>query len=866
MIWHSCELTDVLKEFNVSPNGGLTNGTADINIRKYGRNAIRNIEKPSFKKHFFKQLKAKSAIILSVIAAVTLIFNIVYKEDNPYSPIFIVGIILLNSLISAFQLYKSEMALNSLKSVSTPNATVIRDEIEKVISAEELVPGDIILIKSGDIIPADARLIENNNLSCNEYVLTGEDVPVNKHFDSVAEDIAPIQDRTNMLFSGCTVLTGNAKAVVVETGLNTEIGKNSALSQQSGEDNTPLQSRLDATEKLFNFCVLIVCGIVFIINLIQNFKNVGFAATTATALLNSMALAVAAIPEGLPAISTIAIALGIERIIHEDIIIKKVSALETIGQTGVICSDKTGIITKNSMQVEEIFNGKSTVNLNNDQLDEKELMILRLAAVCSTLEDDPTESAIKNACNEKCSINFEELTTIYPRVGLIPFDSARKIMTSINVINGNPVAIIKGAPEILADKFIGIDSKIILDENEKMANNAFRVICVGIKPLSEIPANPSPETIENDINFVGLIGINDPPRTSTIEAINACDKAGIKTVMITGDNLLTAKAVARRVGILKDGTATITGPELLDISDDELVKTIKNYTVFARITPDDKIRIINALQKSGEIVTITGNDFKDAQALANADVGCAIGKYGADVARGNADIIINNSKFESIVSAIRESRGLFANIQKAVAYLLSCNIAELAIYLITLIFWKNPPISAVQLLWINLLTDCAPVLALSTLKADKDVMSEPPMALSGRIFDNLSLFDIILQSAFIAFTSIVAFILGFVNSGNLVKGMTMVFACLGLTEIFHAYNHKNRTSLFLNKFCLGDFINISSILMIFIILFLVLTPAGFAFGLTILKSKDILICLGLSIAIIPFCEILKLLKRLIKNK
>ncbi len=864
MIWHSSELNEIQKEFNVSFENGYTNGSAYEKLQSIGKNSITNLKKPSFFRHFIYQLKSKSAYILSIIAVITLIFNIIYNKSDIFSPILIIGIIILNSLISAFQLYRSEIALDNLKSITNPNATVIRDGVEKTINSEELVTGDIIKIKSGDIVPADVRLIDTLNFSCNEFILTGEDIPVNKHSDILVEDIAPINQRINMAYSGCVALTGTAKGVVVETGLNTEIGRNSAINQQAGEDILPIQKRLEGTEKILNISIFAICFVIFIISLIINFKNIGFASTTATSLLNAMALAVAAIPEGLPAISTIAIALGIERIIRDDIIIKKVKALEVIGKTSVICSDKTGIITTNSMFVKKLFDGTDFVEINDSTLSEKHRTIIKLAAVCSTLENDSTEASIKKCCLEYCGSDTDELHTVFPRVGIIPFDSERKTMTSINMINGKPVAIVKGAPEVLADKFSNIDAKLIDDINQQMANEALRIICIGIKTLDEIPANPSSEIIENDLIFVGLIGIDDPPRTSTIDAIKVCDRAGIKTVMITGDNLTTAKAVARRVGILKDGTLAISGNELENISDEELPKVIGNYSVFARITPNDKLRIIDAFQRSGKIVTITGNGFKDAQALANADIGCAMGKFGTDVARGNADIIINNSHFESIINTIKESRGLFANIQKAVAFLISCNLAELAIYFICLLVFKKPPISAVQILWINLLTDCAPVLALSTQKAEKYVMNYSPAPLSGRIFDNRSLFDILINSAFISVVSIISFVIGYIKFGSYGLGMTMLFVVLGLTEILHAFNLKDHNSIFKNKFEFSGFLATSSILVVFIILFLVLTPAGYVFGLETLNGKQLFICIGLSILIILFSELLKFIKKIVK--
>ncbi len=862
MIWHSSQTQDVLNELEVTEEKGLANGVADLRLKAYGKNVIKSLKKPSFKKHLFSQLKDKYVLILAIVAIICSLLSFAYEKPDYYSPILIIVLLLLNSVISAYQLYRSDLVLNSLKSVTTPLATVIRDGIEKQISADELVPGDIILIKSGDYIPADARLIEVNNFACNEYVLTGDDIPSNKKSDTIIEEIAPISERNNMVFSGCIAMHGNAKAVVVETGLNTTIGHIQALDQQSGGDSLPVESHLNSAGKIINILMLLVCAVVFLIEIFINFRNMNFAYTTVSALLNAVALAVAAIPEGLPAISTIAVALGIERIIRDEIIIKRVSALEIIGKTTVICADKTGIITKNSMGLERIFDGEQTTEISEEALSEKHQMILKLAVSCSMLQNDSTENSLKNACMELCGVSDYELDNIFPRVASVPFDSSRKTMTSINMISGKPVAIVKGAPESLAENLNGVDKELLLKENEKMAADALRIVCIAIKPLDEIPANPSADSIENNLTFVGLIGLDDPLRASTINAVKANEKAGIRTIMITGDNLTTAKAVARRVGILKDGTEAISGIELSDMSDEELALNINKYSVFARINPDDKLRIISALQSNGEIVTITGDDFKDVQALAQADIGCAMGKLGTDVARGNADIIIKNSHFDSIVSAVKESRGLFANIQKSVAFLLSCNIAELAIYLFSLIIFRKPPITPIQLLCINLLTDFLPVLALATAKAESSVIDNPPLSLSGRIFNNNTVISIIIQSVFITITTLLAFFFGN-KSGNSALGTTMAFTVLCLTQIIHTFNISNSGSIFKSKFKTNDFLFVSSVLLVFIIFCLAFTPAGTVFGLVLLKTRYALVSLLLSVAIIPFCELLKLSNKLL---
>lgn len=857
MIWHSSEINDVLAQLEVDDKKGLSNGIVDIRTEIYGKNTNKNIEKPSFKKHLFDQLKSKLVIALVIIALLSFVVSLIYGDKDFYYPMFIIAIVLINSFVSAWHLYRCDKTLNSLKSITNPSATVIRDGITKQIPSADLVPGDVIILNEGDFITADARIIETNNFRCNESVLTGENIPVDKRANITFEEITPIQERLNMVYSGCNVVHGSCKAVVVETGLNTEIGHYSTMIQQTGADTIPIKSTLDTTNKLANIVIIIVCVITFIIAMIQNFtSNINFANLTAKLILNSVALAVAAIPEGLPAISTIVVALGIPRIIKDNIIIKKVTALEVLGKTTVICSDKTGIITHNHMTLNSVFDGERIIDVENEPFSDKTAMLLRLAVSCSTLTNDSTEESIIDACQKYTSLSRSDIENLYPRLEIVPFDNERKTMTSINMINGKPVAIVKGAPEALADKFNNISAEALLKANYEMAGDALRVICIGLKPLYELVTNPNPEDIECDLTFAGLIGLYDPPRSETIEGIASCDAAGIRTIMITGDNVVTAKAVARRIGILKDGTEAITGAELAELTDEELAENITKYSVYARVTPSDKLRIINAWQKNGDIVTITGDDITDADALAGADIGCAMNLQGADVAKGNADIIISDNNFISIVNAIKESRGLFANIQKTVFYLFSCNIAELLVYLMGMLIFGAPPLAAILLLWINLLTDCAPAISLCTERAEDNVMKEKPVTLMGRLFDTYKIVQIALYSVFIAAITIIAYAIG---------GMTMAFLTLALTQIFHSFNVKTNRSIINVRLGINDFMTVSTILLIFIVLFLSLTPAGAVFGLSILSAKNLIIGIILSILVIPFGEALKFSRRFIKK-
>lgn len=857
MIWHNATSKEVLKELEVTENEGLANGVADIRLEDYDENIIRSVEKPKFSQLFLSQIKSKTVIALIIISVVSFILSFVYDSVSLYSPLLIVAIIIINAVVSAYYTFSCSNTLEDIKQKANPHINVLREGIIKSLNAKYLVPGDIILLEEGDYIPADARLIETNEFRCNEVVLTGNEVPVEKDADLTFEDITVVEKRSNMVFSGCSVVHGTAKAVVVATGLNTEIGASSVILHETGEDRLPLQSQLEGIGKMVNLSILAVCAVVFVISMIINFSSDNFAAMTVNNIMNATALAVAAIPEGLPAITTIVIAIGIKRILEDKITVKDASAAELLGKTDVICCDKTGVFTRNKMVLSKIFNGKVLQNLETEGVDETSSLILKLATACSTLENDSTEDAIEKACLAYNSLSKQDVKSLFPHIAEIPFDSQRKTMTVITMINEKPFAIVKGAPETVVPNCVGCNEAEILKLQEELANEAYRIVCIAMKPLSEIPANPTSEEIETGLTFAGLLAFDDPPREGVIEEIAACNRAGIKTVMVTGDNLNTAKSIARRIGILKDGTLAVTGAELEEMTDDELAENIEKYSVFARITPNDKLRIVKAWQKNKKIITITGDSFEDSDALALADVGCAIGKFGADVAKGSADIIISNNRFDSVVSAVKESRGLFSNIKKSVNYLFCCNFAEILTVLAGLLIFKNMPIAAVQLLWINLLTDSAPAISLSMEKAEDSVMKSKPLSSLGRIFSAKSLVSLVLQSLFITFITLISYSCGY-EFGDTSNACTMAFTTLAVSQIFHCVNNKFEGSVFNKSFLSNRFMNFSVVIALFIILFLVFTPAGFLFGLNILKFGKFMTAFGLAFLILPFTEIIKI--------
>ncbi|MBE6787236.1 MAG: cation-transporting P-type ATPase [Ruminococcaceae bacterium] len=859
MIWHSANLNEVLEELSVDANIGLANGVADQRAQEYGTNEIEENKKISLLKRFLLQFKSKTLIALLIVCIVSFIVSTLYNQPKAYMALVIIGVVVVNAIISAFHLYNCDNTLENVKSQIHPTVKVLREGTQKVITADRLVKGDIIILNEGDYISADARLIESVELRCNESALTGEEVPVEKDSNAVLDDIISFENRSNMVFSGATVVHGTAKAVVVATGFETENGKTTAISEQIGNRQLPIESELDVISKFVNVSILVVCALVFVISLIQNFSSSQpFAITSVNAVLNALALAVAAIPEGLPAIATIVIAIGSGRILQDKIIIKESNAFETVGKTNVIIADKTGIFTHKDMVLTKVYDGKETIDLEDNKNSQAASVILRLGAVCSTLNNDATEKAIKTACLEYNSMTDSDLVNLMPKINQIPFDAVRKSMTVITMINERPVAIVKGAPEVIIPKCINCNQENLLKVNEELADLSLRNVCIAMKPLTEIPANPSADEIEDNLTFVGLLALKEPIRKSAVEEIKLCKKANIKVVMVTGDNLNTAKSVAKEMGILVNDDEAISGAELTEMTDEELSQNIEKYSVFARVSPSDKLRIVKAWQDKKAVVTVTGDSLNDAESLACADVGCAIGKYGTDVAKGNADIIILKNNFGSIVTAIKESRGFFSNIKKAVYYLCSCNLAQLIFMFLGVCIFKLPILAAVQLLLINLLTDCAPAISFSMEQAEQSVMKKKSFKRIRKILDLKSFVSLIIQSLFIALATIVSFSVGKVVSYEVAT--TMAFATLGITQAIHCFNSKLEGTVFTKEIFSNTFMNKAVFASLFIVIFLVFTPVGFTFGFTILKMSQFLIALGLGVLILPVSELLKYLK------
>lgn len=858
MIWHSSEIESVLNELKTNINNGLWSSDVAERLELYGKNSTATSNKKSLFSLFLTQLKSKIVYFLIGVALITFIVNLIYNPADFYFPLLIIAIVVLNAFISAFHLHKCDMALNEIQNASNPKVEVLRDNKKQLISSELLVPGDIIFLTEGDYITADARLISAESLRCNEAILSGDIIPVDKEAEIIVDDISPSTARKNMIFAGCSVVHGNATAVVVETGLRTEIGKITDINRQTNSEKLPITESLNNSSKIISIAILVICILTFLIGLVQNFNTTEpFASITMNALMNAVALGICAMPESLPAISTIVIALGIQRMISDRVVIKNKKALELLGKTEIFCVDKTGILTKNNMSLNYIYDGEELITISDDNLPEKAISALQLTVSCSMLENDSTEIAIEQTCKQFTSMSKIDIGNLFPRLSYIPFDSIRKTMCSINMIGGTPVAVVKGAPEVLIDKCNLQNKESVFNVYKTLTQDSYRVICVAIKKLEEIPSSPDPDIIENDLTFVGLLALYDPPQSDTVEAINTCKMAGINTIMITGDNIDTAKTIARRIGILQDDSQAICGTELDKLSDMELCQCIEKYTVYARISPEDKLRIISAWKNAGKIVAVTGNGTEDADALSIADIGCSVGSYGTDIAKGNADVIVENKKFMSVVNAIRESRGLFENVKKSVSYLLACNFGEILAFVFGMLIFGMPPLIAIQLLWINLLTDSVSVISLAIEKSEIDVMRQKPIALSGHLFSKGASINIACDAFVIAILTLIAYAIG---------GSTMAFATLSMVQIFHSYNLKTHDSLIKTDIISNKFMNYTSLLVLFIAVFLVVTPAGFVFGLEILSFGKLLTCLVLSIAIIPICELKKLFSRIIARK
>ncbi|MCL2096983.1 MAG: calcium-translocating P-type ATPase, PMCA-type [Oscillospiraceae bacterium] len=872
MDFYTLNQKDVLKILKSGENTGLSLGEAKRRRSISGPNRLNENKKNNLFFKFISQFSDFMVIILLFAAAVSFFTAVIHGDNSDFlDPVIILVIIIINAIVGVIQEYKAEKSIAALKSMTPAETLVLRGGKKSRIPAAELVPGDIIILEAGDSVPADARILENISVQTDESALTGESAPVVKNGDIILPAKTLLGDRKNMLYMTSFVTYGKCTAVVTNTGMSTEVGRIAELLSLEETGATPLQKKLSKTGKLLGITALSVCFVIFILGIIQKVPPLEM-------FMLSISLAVAAMPEGLPAIVTIVLAIGVRRMAENNAVIRRLSAVETLGGATVICSDKTGTLTQNKMTVTDTYSsGNNTKNL------------FSLAVLCcnSSYDEnhqnyigDPTETAICRAA-ENVKIKKTEEDLKYTRLFELPFDSDRKLMTTIHRLSENKNRVItKGAPDVLLNKCVyylrnGSPEVLtqskraeIIDANENMAKNALRVIAVAYKDASAGGfvgrGDPdAPRNLESGLIFCGLIGMLDPPRPEVIKAIQNCRTAGIKPVMVTGDHKITAMAIAEKIGVYNKGDKAATGSELDEMSDAQLLENIYFYSVFARVSPEHKMRIVKAFKSRGNIVAMTGDGVNDAPSLKASDMGCAMGKTGTDVARNASDMILADDNFSTIVEAVRQGRGIYDNIKKAVHFLLSSNFGEIMTIFAAFLLRLPSPLIAIHLLWVNFVTDSLPALALSSEKPDENIMRKPPLDSKKSLFSDGLGIRIILEGFMIGSLTLLAFTIGYKyfdanSSSNPIYARTMAFATLSISQLVHAYNMRSSKSVFK----IGLFSNIRMNLAFIICLLLQISvvavkPAAAIFKTVNLPAEGWLIVAALSVSPLVIIELQK---------
>jgi len=901
--WYDKTQKEILEVLDTHEQKGLTNEQVKAKQEQYGFNELKAEKKKSVLVKFLEQFKDFMIIVLIIAAIISGVVGYIEGEGITDSIIILI-VVIVNAIIGVAQENKAEKSLEALQKLSSHVAKVLRNGTVEVVASKELVPGDIVLLDTGDYVPADIRLIEAVNLKSQEASLTGESVPVDKNTNLIEQLKVGIGDRTNMVFSSSLITYGRGKGIVVETGMNTEVGKIAGIITNTVKTETPLQNKLNKLGKTLGIAALAICAIIFVIGLLYGKNWIDM-------FMTAVSLAVAAIPEGLAAVSTIVLAIGVQRMVKKHAIVKKLPAVETLGSSTVICSDKTGTLTQNKMTVKRLFYNNKLVKIEDITEKEEELeKLVYTSMLCNDtkvgadnqLTGDPTETALVDM---GFRLDFEPATfEMFPRKKELPFDSDRKLMTTINKVGDKYIVYTKGGIDELlrkCNKYIlkgeikddlSVYQRSIEENNNIMAKDALRVLAMAYKELDHEPDEQEMRQIESDLIFIGMVGMIDPPREEVKVAVEKCKTAGIKTVMITGDHKMTAVAIAKELGILKEETEAITGAELEEMSQEELEKKVRSYSVYARVSPEHKVRIVKAWQANGEIVAMTGDGVNDAPALKTADIGCAMGIVGTDVSKEAADVILTDDNFATIVASVEEGRRIYDNILKAIQFLLSSNVGEIVVLFFAILI--TPWISStfgidmnlievllpIHILWINLVTDSLPALALAVDPAEQDVMSRKPLKTNQGIFTKGMTWRIVYQGFMIGFITLAAFLIGLATpeselptvyhdgvmlSTQEVKveiGQTMAFTVLALSELVHVFNIRNnkksifKTKPFNNKLLLLA-IAVSAALM-----FVILLVPGLRniFSIPVLPLANILETVGLIVLPLIIVELFKLFK------
>lgn len=866
-MWYTLSTKEVEEQMQTNIEFGLNEKQVEDKQNKFGLNKLEEKKRESIVIKFIKQFNDFMIIILIIASIISAVVARLEGSNDYFDSIIIIAIVVFNAIMGLVQEAKAEKSLEALKKMTAPTCRVKRNGKISTIKSEQIVPGDIVLLEAGNYVPADCRLISSSNLKIEESSLTGETVPVLKEANSILKEKTALGDMVNMAFSTTIVVNGHGEAIVTDIGMNTKVGKIAKMIITNEAPETPIQKKLEEVGKSLGIACLGICLLIFVIGLLKKIEPIEM-------FMTSVGLAVAAIPEGLPAIVTIMLSIGVTKMAKKNSIIRKLPAVETLGSSSVICSDKTGTLTQNKMQVTKI------ANINGETNDKEYIKwLMGMATMCTDVEiskengkmeltGEPTEKAIVSKALDEGQ-NKNELYNVMKRVKDIPFDSSRKMMTTIHKMPNGYRVITKGAPDVLLKRCNKVydngnvttldysKTKLIENQNNKMADEALRVLAIAYLDIPSLPSRIDTETVEKNLIFIGLIGMIDPPREGVKEAVATCKKAGIKTVMITGDHIITAKAIAKNLGILRGSDLAITGEELDKIPQSILQKNIMNYSVFARVTPEHKVRIVKAYQSTDAVVAMTGDGVNDAPALKNADIGIAMGKNGTDVAKNAADMVLTDDNFVTIVEAVKQGRNIFDNIKKAVHFLIATNIGEIVTIFLGLVLGLKSPLLAIQLLWINLVTDSLPAIALGLEKPEADIMDKKPRDSKKGIFADGLWQRIITEGTMLGILTLVAFSVGNYLY-DIEVGRTMAFVSLGLLELVHSFNIKSEESifkvgLFENKYLLGAFI-LGALLQIVVV---VIPSVAEVFKLVPLTQVQWMYTFGISILPLVIMEIQK---------